>query len=308
MKAARFPQMTTFSRAQTLRILRLASRDLARWERFGLLPAQATYEFRDLTALRKLQQFAQHGIPLREIRAGVDSARASSGSECPLARLTLNACQRAALEIDVHGRRMDALSGQFYLDFEPPPGRLHLLPTRSKAPAAEDWFLYAVSLEDDPELREQAAEGYLSCIEADPNYSSAYINLGTLRYHQGDFAEAERCYRSALEIEPDYALAYFDLGNVLDETGRLREAIAAYREAVRLAPGYGDAHYNLALAHEKAGERRRAVPHWRQYLRIDRSSAWAAHARAQLKRALAREGLRVVHRRGPRPHSVQTLA
>ncbi len=297
MTAERFQQPTSYSRSQALRMLQLAPRQLARWERCGLLAAQPNYGFQDLAALRKLQQFARHGIPLRQIRAGVESARASLGLDNPLALLALNACQRASLEIEVHGRRMDALSGQFYLDFAPPAGRLHLLPTRNQAPAAEDWFLYAVALEDDPELRDQAAAGYLSCIEADPNYSSAYINLGTLRYHQGDFAEAERCYRRALEIEPDYALAFFDLGNVLDETGRLQEAIAAYRQAVRLARGYGDAHYNLALAYEKAGERRRAVPHWRQYLRIDRSSAWAAHARSQLKRALAREGMRVVRRR-----------
>src|SRR6185312_7605232 len=119
-------------------------------------------------------------------------------------------------------------------------------------------------------------------------------NLGTLRYHDRNFAVAERCYRMALALDPNYALAHFNLGNVLDETGRLEEAIAAYNEAVRLAPGYADAHYNLALAYQRRGERRRAVPHWQQYLGLDRKSPWAAHARNQLKQTISGDLLKLV--------------
>ncbi|MGH9484458.1 MAG: tetratricopeptide repeat protein, partial [Terriglobales bacterium] len=132
------------------------------------------------------------------------------------------------------------------------------------------------------------------CLLLDRGFLSAHINLGTLRYHQRDFAAAERCYRQALLLESKYALGYFNLGNVLDETGRLSEAIDAYLTAVQLVPDYADAHYNLALAYQRLGQPRRAVPHWRSYLGLDRASPWATHARTQLKQALALDGLQLV--------------
>ncbi|MGH9520259.1 MAG: tetratricopeptide repeat protein, partial [Terriglobales bacterium] len=190
------------------------------------------------------------------------------------------------------GVHMDALSGQLRLAFAP----VEVAVAEAPAPreTAEQWFAFGLSLEGEPGLRQQAASAYERCLELDPNFCSAYINLGTLRYHEKNFAEAERCYRAALAMDFDYALAHFNLGNVLDETGRLEDAIVAYCEAVRLAPGYADAHYNLALAYQRRGLPRRAVPHWQQYLGLDARSPWATHARTQLKQAIASDPLRLV--------------
>ena len=78
--------------------------------------------------------------------------------------------------------------------------------------------------------------------------------MGTILFHQRNYAVAEELYRRATVADPAYVLAYFDLGNVLDELQRLDESIAAYLQAVTLAPRYADAHYNLALAYERKGE------------------------------------------------------
>jgi tetratricopeptide (TPR) repeat protein len=92
-------------------------------------------------------------------------------------------------------------------------------------------------------------------------------------------------------------LAYFDLGNVLDETQRLAEAIGAYKAALQLAPTYADAHYNLALAYERSRQPRLAIKHWRSYLKLDAQGPWAAHARAQYRKLLDAEKLKIVYRR-----------
>jgi tetratricopeptide (TPR) repeat protein len=87
-----------------------------------------------------------------------------------------------------------------------------------------------------------------------------------------------------------------ELGNVLDETRRVDQAIAAYNTALQLAPTYADAHYNVALAYERIRQPRRAMRHWRAYLKLDGSGPWAVHARAQYKKLLDSEPLKIVHR------------
>jgi tetratricopeptide (TPR) repeat protein len=131
-------------------------------------------------------------------------------------------------------------------------------------------------------------------VELEPQHAAAHINLGTIRYHQYEFALAEHHYRMAIEADPRYALAYFNLGNVLDETGRLADAAASYKTALSLAPTYADAHYNLALAYEKLHQPRLALRHWRAYLKLDQSGPWAVHAKNQVQRILAADKLKLV--------------
>jgi tetratricopeptide (TPR) repeat protein len=71
--------------------------------------------------------------------------------------------------------------------------------------------------------------------------------------------------------------------------------------ALQLAPTYADAHYNLALAYEKLKEPRKALKHWQAYVKLDSAGPWAVHARAQIKRILKADSLKLVH--GGQPDS-----
>jgi tetratricopeptide (TPR) repeat protein len=144
--------------------------------------------------------------------------------------------------------------------------------------------------------RQRAILLYKEILEIDPEYAAAYINMGTILFHQRNYALAEELYRRATVADPSYVLAYFDLGNVLDELQRLDESIAAYTQAVTLAPRYADAHYNLALAYERKGERRHALRHWQSYIRLDNRGPWADHARGQVRKLIGREKLAVAWR------------
>jgi tetratricopeptide (TPR) repeat protein len=169
-------------------------------------------------------------------------------------------------------------------------------------------FLQAIQAEEQAK-RPAAMEIYRSILEIDPEYTAALINLGTLHYHQKQYARAEELYRRATLADSSYVLAFFDLGNVLDELQRSDESIAAYSHAVGLAPGYADAHYNLALAYERKGERRRALAHWQIYVRLDKQGPWADHARGQIRKLLSREKLAITHRSvGSLPRSIGTFA
>jgi len=284
------------------------ARQLRRWQRWRLFPRRRRYGWAELVRARALRQIdtACHGS--RQVR---ESLRAACLHFPELTDPLMEASwfvNHGRLGVRHGGMCMDALTGQLALPFATPPARHRAHGEQSSArppqqpleqPTAEQWFTFGLTLEGEPASREQAAAAYHRCLELDPGFASAHINLGTLHYHAQDYAGAEHAYRAALRLDPSYALAHFNLGNVLDETGRLEEAIAEYLEAVRLAPNYADAHYNLALAYQRRGERRRAVPHWRQYLGLDRQSAWAAHARTQLKLTIAQDGLKLIPKSVP---------
>jgi tetratricopeptide (TPR) repeat protein len=286
-----------YARADVLRILRITARQLAGWEKAGLIAASEGYSFFELLQLKKLRDLSVRRVRPAKIRESLQAMqRAVSGMENPLLETgTFMAGNRVAFRHQ--GTAMEPIAGQFVMDFAPKA----VLPAKvkpiSSTESAAEWFAKGIALEEDANSYTQAIEAYEKTLALDPSHAAAHINLGTLFYNRQDYAKAEEHYRKAVAVDSRYALGYFDLGNVLDETGRLREAIVAYNQAVRLAPTYADAHYNLALAYEKLREPRKALVHWRAYVRLDTTGPWSIHAQNQIRKTLEEEGLKVVYRR-----------
>ncbi|HKT23021.1 MAG TPA: tetratricopeptide repeat protein [Terriglobales bacterium] len=289
--------MERYLRAEVLRILRITPRQLAGWERAGLIATAESYSFYDLLQIKKLSELRAKKVRPGKIRASIDAMqRQVSGMENPLLEAGISS-HGSRLTFRHQGHELDPLAGQFLLDFDRPK----LVEARTGQPrVAEnpaDLFVAAVALEENPERQQEALEIYKRVLELNPKHAAACINLGTIYYNQQNYREAERYYRSAIEIDSRYALAYFDLGNVLDETGRLNEAVEAYRTAILISPSYADAHYNLALAYERLRRPRKALPHWRAYVKMDPVGAWSNYARGQIQKILEAEKLQIVWRR-----------
>lgn len=280
-----------------LRILRITPRQLAGWERAGLIAAAESYSFYDLLQIKKLSELRAKKVRPGTIRASIDAMqRQVSGMENPLLEAGISQ-HGSRLTFRHQGHELDPLAGQFLLDFDRPK----LVEARVGQPRiAEnpaDLFVAAVALEEAPERQQEALEMYKRVLELNPKHAAACINLGTIYYNQQNYREAERHYRRAIEIDSRYALAHFDLGNVLDETGRLNEAVDAYRTAILISPSYADAHYNLALAYERLRRSRKALPHWRAYVKMDPVGAWSNYARGQIQKIVEAEKLQIVWRR-----------
>ncbi len=294
--------MTRYSRQDVLRILRLAPRQLHRWERAGLIPPKSDYGFSDLTQLRVLAELCGQRMKPASIRNSVQAMQAVAGLANPLVESTVVPVG-ARLAFRHSGVMVDPIRRQLFLDFEAGPTRrpltLAVMPTLRNA-ATRDRALQAIFVEavqaEEQGKKTQAMELYNSILQQEPKYTAALINLGTLNYHLKRYPQAEDFYRRATLADPEYVLAFFDLGNVLDELGRPDESILAYQRALALSPSYADAHYNLALAYERKGERRRALTHWQAYVRLDREGAWSEHARSQIRKLLSREKLSIAHR------------
>lgn len=292
--------VSRYSRQDVLRILRLRARQIAAWERAGLVDSGESYSFQDLVKLRKLRDLRANRVSVANIRASVDAMQAVAGMSNPL--LEASASRRGSRVVFRHsGAVMEPIARQFVFDFDAPfSSEPHPVANTSPNPGALEsrvntLFLQAVQLEESGKI-DEAAEEYEQVLHLDPHHAPSSINLGTICYNRRAFRRAEELYRRATIADPGYALAFFDLGNVLDELERLPEAIEAYRGAIRLVPKYADAHYNLALAYERIGERRRALRHWTMYLKLDPVGPWANHARTQAQKILSREKLTIVHR------------
>lgn len=296
-----------YSRQDMARILGIPEKQIVKWQRDGLIVEADSYTFADLSHLRYLRELQATRLSARSIRNSVAAMQKVAGMRNPL-RETRAERRGSRLVFRHGGALLDPQTDQFAFDFGTAAASAGLAlvkagQTMQRGEAeqqgrAQELFLHAVQLEDDPDTIPMAAEKYLEALELNPRHAAASINLGTIFYNQRNYEEAEARYRYATEVDPDYALAFFDLGNVLDELQRLPEAIAAYARAIALVPDYADAHYNLALAYERCGKRRQALRYWISYVKMDPVGPWAAHARSQAKRILASEKLKVVCRGG----------
>ena len=292
-----------YSRADLLRILHLTPRQLANWERAGVVTPAEDYSFSDLLEIKKVRDLCAMSVRPAVIRQSLDAMRKQiSGVENPLLEAGASSTAKHRVAFRHQGRLLEPIAGQFLMDFCEREKVVTSTPVPKSEPSPREnevttWFARGIALEEDPSTQPDAIAAYQRVLEIEPAHAASHINLGTLYYNRQDFSLAERHYRQAIEADPRYSLAYFDLGNVLDETGRVQEAIQTYKTALQLAPTYADAHYNLALAYEKIREPRKALKHWQAYVKLDTSGPWSVHARSQIKRVLQADGLKLVHSR-----------
>ncbi len=298
--------MTSFGRADVLRILHVSARQLSTWQKAGLAPHSAEFSIADLQQIKQIRDLRAKRVRPAVIRESLEAMqRQVAGMENPFLEASAFLVGKK-VAFRHQGRSVEPIGGQYVMEFgapgavvttEPSP-RVTPKPTLSSDPVSvHELFARGVSLEEAPTNHDEAIQVYSRVLELEPSHAAAHINLGTLYYNRQDFVAAEKHYRAAVDVDPRYALAYFDLGNVLDETGRFTEAATAYKTAIQLAPTYADAHYNLALAYERLREPRLALRHWTAYVRLDRSGPWSIHARKQIARILEADKLKVVYRR-----------
>jgi tetratricopeptide (TPR) repeat protein len=295
--------VSRYCREDVLRILRLPIRQLAAWERAGLVASSDHYSFDELVQLRKLRDLAATRISVKSIRQSVDAMQKVSGMANPLLE-SVAVLQGSRVAFRQWGALVDPMTRQMAFDFELATCSGMAVVRNNGQERVQsladlhEMFLRAVRLEEIPGRLDEAKGVYETILEMQPGHAAAAINVGTIFYNEKDFMQAEQRYRQAAEADPEYALAFFDLGNVLDEQQRMDEAIEAYQRALVLVPQYADAHYNLALAYERIQEPRKALRHWTTYTRLDPTGPWASHARGQAKKILGSERLAIVTRHG----------
>jgi Tfp pilus assembly protein PilF/DNA-binding transcriptional MerR regulator len=305
-----------YSRQQVLRMLGLSSRQLAAWERQGLVSPptgkpgegapekpraaerearEGLYTFSDLVSLRTLLQLRKEGVPPARIRSLHAALKKKlRGVERPWSELQV---QKHGKRLLVHfqGAPLEPMTGQMVLEYSPKgsaaavrklerPVRPGEAGETDGKVIAERFFRAGLRYEEHKDTLPKAIRAYQKAIELDARAAGAWINLGTVYYNLGKLSEAERCYRAVLAFDGEHALAHFNLANVFDERQQWDKARKHYEEAIRLNPNSPDPHYNLALVYDKLGLHGRARRQWIEYLKHDPNSQWAVFARQQLEK------------------------
>ena len=272
-------------------MLDVSERQLKSWEQKHLISGGAQFSFADILALRTLLKLREKHVATQTITRVVSSLqRKLSHIKKPLSELTIHS-EGGTISVQLSGSKMDALTGQLLLDFEPNgrggPATLMAKPKPTRAATdkeAEGWFQHGLALEETGAPVGDVVNAYEKAVELNPDAAGALVNLGTIYYRMGKLEKAEKLYSRAVKSDPEYALAEFNLGNLYEERGDPRKARDHYLAAVKLNPQYADAYFNLALVSEQTGEQMRAVGYWNAYLKLDGSSSWAQVARKQLDR------------------------
>jgi len=106
----------------------------------------------------------------------------------------------------------------------------------------------------------------LHCLDLDPNYIAARINLGGVYQALGDL---KGCLNNALEavsIDPTNAVAFNNLGSALSDLALWAEAQHAFETALMLQPTQLDALINVASCEAKLGNHAKAIKNYEEVL------------------------------------------
>lgn len=95
---------------------------------------------------------------------------------------------------------------------------------------------------------DRAMSSYQTAVEQDPNYYSAYIEMGVM-HDQIDDDVAIQYYNSALDIYPESIEAWYNIGMFHQKRGHIDDALLAYRTINRIDSTYADAYYNEGYVH-----------------------------------------------------------
>jgi protein O-GlcNAc transferase len=99
--------------------------------------------------------------------------------------------------------------------------------------------------------RGRLADAEKACREiltAAPAHFDALALLGTVKLHQGNFAEAADLMSRALQVDPRSARALVDLGHALAGLDRHDEAAASFRRALQVQPEFPEASHRLGAS------------------------------------------------------------
>ena len=206
--------VSRYCREDVLRILRLPTRQLAAWERAGLIASSEHYSFDELVQLRKLRDLAATRISVKSIQRSVVAMQKVSGMANPLMEAAL-VSNGSKLAFRQFGAFVDPMTRQMAFDFELAPCagmmvvRKNGLEPSPLAGELQEMFLRAVRLEENPATLAEAKTVYKTILEMQPGHAAAAINLGTIHYNERDFDGAERLYRQATVSRPGVRAGLF---------------------------------------------------------------------------------------------------
>src|SRR5207302_912340 len=198
-----------YSRADLLRILRLTARQLASWEKAGLVAAAESYSFFDLLQIKKVRDLCARKVRPAVIRQSLDAMlKQVAGMENPLLEAGAYTAGHHRVAFRHNGKLVEPDHAAAHINL----GTLYY--------NRQDYG--------------QAEKHYRCAIQIDSRYSLAYFDLGNVLDETGRVTEAIQTYKTALQLAPTYADAHYNLALAYEKIKEPRHALKHWRAYVKL--------------------------------------------------------------------------
>jgi tetratricopeptide (TPR) repeat protein len=119
---------------------------------------------------------------------------------------------------------------------------------------AEAYFMRGIIYRTDyydtgrKESWDRAVSSFQTTVEQDPDYYSAYIEMGVM-YDQIKSDLALEYYNSALDIYPESQEAWYNIGMYHQTRGEVDQALTAYKKINAIDSTWADPYYNQGYIH-----------------------------------------------------------
>src|SRR5438309_2183011 len=166
--------VAVYSRTDLLRILHVTPRQLANWERIGLVTSAEGYSFSDLLEIKKVRDLCAMSVRPAVIRQSLDAMRKqAAGVEKPLLEAGASSTAKHRVAFRHQGKLLEPIAGQFLMDFSEREKVVTSTPVPRQEPTPREhevasWFARGVSLEEDPGAHAEAITAYLKVLDLEP--------------------------------------------------------------------------------------------------------------------------------------------
>ena len=113
----------------------------------------------------------------------------------------------------------------------------------------------------------QAANYYRRAAEIAPS-PQLYNYLGNALIYQGYYSRAIKQFQKAIELDPNFASAYRNMGITYYYMNKLNESIASEQKAISLNPNSPDAYFFIAQSYDRSKNPQQAISYYNQFLRL----------------------------------------
>jgi len=113
----------------------------------------------------------------------------------------------------------------------------------------------------------QAENYYKRAAEIAPS-PQLYNYLGNALIYQGHYSQAITQFQKAIKLDPQYASAYRNMGITYYYMNKLQDSIASQQRAIALNPNSPEAYFFIAQSYDKENNRQQAIKYYNQFLNL----------------------------------------
>ena len=129
----------------------------------------------------------------------------------------------------------------------------------------------------------KAVDAFTKALSLKPARPFTLNGLATVLYARGKTKEAMERWEEAVKIDPNFASAYYNMGNALETEKNNSGALDAYAKAIRISPSMADAYYRIGSIYNREKHSAQASLLLAKSIELSPDAEFAKEAKRQLQ-------------------------